>query len=269
MKSRKKDRLGGLLLGLGVWFVAIQPWALSADDLAQGERLFQLHCAGCHGPKGEGGKGPNLAVSRLARAAADEELVRVITEGIDGTEMPTSRIDKDQIKQVASFVRQLGVLPPEPVPGNAQRGEQLYFSKGNCTQCHAIQGRGGAFGPDLTGIGMRRGAGYLRAALTDPEADVPKGFSAFGPDASIPENFLLLRITTKDGQRLTGMRVNEDTFSIQLRDSSGRVRSFFKSELTELQKDWGKSPMPGYREVFSDKELDDMVAFLASLGRER
>jgi cytochrome c oxidase cbb3-type subunit III len=170
---------------------------------------------------------------------------------------------------VAAFVRQLGVLPREAVPGNARQGEQLYFSKGNCTQCHAIRGRGGASGPDLTEIGLRRGAAYLRAALTDPEADVPKGFSSFGPDTSIPENFLLVRIVTKNGQQVTGVRVNEDTFSIQLRDSSDRVHSFFKSDLTELHKDWGKSPMPSYREVFSDAELEDVVAFLVSLGRER
>ncbi|HEU0005681.1 MAG TPA: cytochrome c, partial [Terriglobia bacterium] len=106
------------------------PWAFPANDPAPGERLFQLHCAGCHGPKGEGGKGPSLAVSRLARSPADKELINVITEGIDGTEMPTSRLDKDQIKQVAAFVRQLGVLPREAVPGNVQRGEQLYLSKG-------------------------------------------------------------------------------------------------------------------------------------------
>lgn len=240
-----------------------------ADDPAQGERLFQLHCAGCHGPKGEGGKGPNLSMSRLARGQAEEELIKVITDGIDGTQMPTSRLDKDQIKEVAAFVRHLGVLNPEVVPGNAQRGEQLYLSKGNCTQCHTIKGRGGASGPDLTEIGLRRGAAYLRLALTDPEADVPKGFSSFGPDISIPQNFLLVRVDTKNGQHLAGVRINEDTFSIQLRDSTGQVRSFFKSDLTELHKDWGKSPMPSYREAFSSAELDDVVAYLVSLGRER
>jgi len=243
--------------------------ALFSDDAAQGERLFKLHCAGCHGPKGEGGKGPNLAMSRLARSPAEEELIKVITDGIDGTQMPTSRLDKDQIKEVAAFVRHLGVLTPETVSGNAKQGEQLYFSKGNCAQCHAIKGRGGASGPDLTEIGLRRGSAYLRLALTNPEADVPKGFSSFGPDISIPQNFLLVRVVTKNGLSLTGVRVNEDTFSIQLRDSSDQVHSFFKSDLTELHKDWGKSPMPSYREVFSNAELDDVVAFLASLGRER
>lgn len=264
-----KRYLQSLSLSLGTALVLQAHLPLLANDLAQGERLFQLHCAGCHGPKGEGGKGPNLAMSRLTRSPAAEELINVITDGIDGTEMPTSRLDKDQIKEVAAFVRQLGALPREAVPGNAQQGEQLYFSKGNCTQCHAIKGRGGASGPDLTEIGLRRGAAYLRVALTDPEADVPKGFSSFGPDTSIPENFLLVRVVTKNGERLKGVRVNEDTFSIQLRDSSDRVHSFFKSDLTELHKDWGKSPMPSYREVFSNAELDDVVAFLASLGRER
>jgi cytochrome c oxidase cbb3-type subunit III len=269
MKRHKKNWLGRLLIASGVWFVATPPWALPADDHAQGERLFQLHCAGCHGPKGEGGKGPSLTMSRLARATADKELIRVIADGIEGTDMPESRLEKDQIKQVVAFVRRLGVLPPERVVGDARHGEQQYFAKGYCSQCHAIKGQGGAFGPDLTDIGLRRGVGYLRAALIDPEADVPKGFSSFGPDASLPENFLFVRVTTKDGQRLTGVRVNEDTFSIQLRDSSDRIHSFFKSDLAELHKDWGKSPMPSYRDVFSEKELDDVTAFLASLGREQ
>jgi putative heme-binding domain-containing protein len=258
-----------VFFSLGTALVLQSYPALFANDPAQGESLFQLHCAGCHGPIGEGGKGPNLTMSRLTRSPIEEELIKVITDGIDGTQMPASRLDKDQIKQVAAFVRHLGVLTPEAVPGNAQQGEQLYFSKGNCTQCHAIKGRGGASGPDLTEIGLRRGAAYLRLALTNPEADVPRGYSSFGPDTSIPENFLLVRVVTRNGQRLTGVRVNEDTFSIQLRDSSDQVHSFFKSDLTELHKDWGKSPMPGYREVFSNAELDDVVAFLVSLGRER
>ena len=266
IRMRIQKSLRNALLSLGTAFWLQAGWGLPADS-PSGERLFQLHCAGCHGPKGEGGKGPNLALSRVARKPNDAELIEIITDGIDGTEMPTSRLDEAQIRQVAAFVRQLGVLPRESVSGNARQGEQLYSSKG-CAQCHAIKGRGGASGPDLTEIGLRRGAAYLRAALTEPEADVAKGFSAFNPDG-IPENFLVVRVTTRSGQRLTGVRVNEDTFSIQLRDSSDRLHSFFKSDLSELQKDWGKSPMPSYREVFSNAELNDVVAFLVSLGREQ
>src|SRR5262249_17435182 len=237
----------------------------SAGEIAPGERLFQVHCAGCHGPKGEGGSGPTLAVPALTRAPTEEALIKAIAEGIPGTEMPRSRLDKEQIKQVAVFVRRLGQLPPERVPGDPRRGKELYLAKGACAQCHAINGRGGAFGPDLTEIGLRRGARYLRVALTDPEADVPKSFTAFRADASIPENFLQVRVVTKDGLRLSGARVNEDTFSIQFRDIAGRIHSFFKSDLAELNKDWGKSSMPSYRDIFSKEEMDDVVAFLVSL----
>lgn len=255
--------LGGTLL-----FLAAQ-WMMPARAADEGERLFQLHCAACHGPKGEGGSGPTLAVPKLAHAPTEELLIRVITRGISGTVMPSSRLESAQIKQVADFVRQLGQLPPEKIPGNAGRGEQLYFTKGGCAQCHVIKGRGGASGPELTDIGLRRGAAYLRIALTDPAADVPQSFSSYRSEVSIPENFVQVRIVTRDGRRITGVRVNEDGFSIQLRDFSDRLHSFFKSELAELHKDWGKSPMPGYRDVFSKEELDDVVAFLVSLRGEK
>ena len=39
----------------------------SPADLARGEQLFKGQCAGCHGPKGEGGRGAVLAQPRLTR----------------------------------------------------------------------------------------------------------------------------------------------------------------------------------------------------------
>ena len=84
----------------------------------------------------------------------------------------------------------------------------------------------------------------------------------------IPDSFLQVRLVTTDGRRLTGVRVNEDPFSIQIRDFSDRLHSFWKSELAQLDKDWGRSPMPGYRDVFTAAELDDLVAYLVSLRGE-
>ena len=61
------------------------------------------------------------------------------------------------------------------------------------------------------------------------------------------------------------MRLNENLLSIQLRDYSGGLHSFLKSELRELHKDWGKSPMPSYRNVLTPQEIADVVSYLASL----
>ena len=83
---------------------------------------------------------------------------------------------------------------------------------------------------------------------------------------SLPDNALLVRVRTHAGDEHTGLRLNEDTFSIQLLEASGRIRSFWKTELAELDKQWRKSPMPSYRDRLQPAELEDLVAYLASLG---
>ena len=43
----------------------------SRADLLRGEKLFQVHCALCHGPNGEGGRGPMLTRAKLLHASDD------------------------------------------------------------------------------------------------------------------------------------------------------------------------------------------------------
>jgi putative heme-binding domain-containing protein len=218
----------------------------------EGERLFRSQCAHCHGLRGEGGRGAVLAVPTLRHAASDGALARVIRRGIPGTEMPGTAFSDRQIAQVAAFVRSLGRADPRPVPGDPARGRALYESKGKCAGCHTLAGRGRAVGPDLGGIGARTGAAYLRDALLDPEKEVPAGF-------------VQVRAVTRGGTGVLGLRVNEDTFSIQIRDLSGETRSFWKDELAELSKELGGSPMPSYRSTLTAGEIDDLVAYLVSL----
>jgi len=226
-------------------------------DLAAGKKLFENQCGLCHGPAGEGGKGPVLAKSRLGRAPDDNALINIISGGIRGTEMPgaDSMSDKE-VRQTAAYVRSLGKATPEAVPGNPALGAELYRGKGGCTSCHAINGEGGVSGPALTSIGARRSAAYLRAALVTPES-------------AVPDNYLLVTAAPKSGPPTTGRRINEDSFSIQLLDNKGRVHSFWKSELADLTKQPRKSPMPSYKAAFSDAELTDLVSYLASLKEDK
>ena len=239
------------------------------EAIAAGQKLFVAHCAFCHGPNGEGDRGPTLAQPSLPRATDDVALQTIIKRGLSGTEMPSSRLFPDQIKSVAAFVRSLGRRPREAVAGDAARGAQLYATKGVCATCHTLNGHGAAIGPDLGRIGLRRSPAYLRRALTEPGAEVPVEFSPWRSDVSLPANFLFVRAVPKHGEAVAGVRVNEDTFSIQVRDLSGRVHSFFFSELAELKRDWGVSPMPAFGTVFTAAELDDVVAFLVSLRGEK
>src|SRR2546421_189781 len=91
----------------------------SAADLAKGEKLFEAHCARCHGPKGEGSRGPQLAVPKLRRAPDDAALLKIVDDGIRGTEMPgANSMTPHEQRQTAAYVRSLGRLPSKPVPGD-------------------------------------------------------------------------------------------------------------------------------------------------------
>ena len=232
------------------------PYTTPADQ-QRGEKIFLGQCARCHGAKGEGGLGAVLAEPRLRHAPDDETLFKVIREGIKGTDMPgVGNLTYREIWQLAAYVRSLGRVSPESVAGNPEHGREIYDAKGKCGQCHVLAGKGVSVGPELTDIGTRRNVAYLRTALLDPEANFPDGF-------------LQVSVTTKDGRRLTGVRLSEDTFTLQMTDLNGRTYSFNKDELKEIRKDPGKSPMPSYKALLSSAELDDLVAWLAAQRGEQ
>jgi putative heme-binding domain-containing protein len=206
-----------------------------------------------------------LAVRRLPRAPDNATLSSIITLGIPGTQMPGTRMTAEENAQLVAFVRGLGTAAATPVPGDRVSGERLFWGQGNCGQCHTVGARGGRLGPDLTDIGTRRSAANLRTSLLDPEADVPETFAVYRRVIFMPDNFLLVRAVTKDGHQITAVRMNEDAFTIQLRDFGDRIYSFRKDELRELDREWGKSPMPSYRGMLSETELRDVIAYLASL----
>ena len=249
------------LIAAGAAFAADEPakkvrLGSGKKDIAAGEILFQNHCALCHGRDGGGGRGPVLAQQKLRRAADDTSLIKVIQEGIHGTEMPGAwQLDERELRQVAAYVRSLSRVAVKAVQGNAVHGAELYSSKG-CAGCHVIKGQGGVMGPELTGIGLRRSIAYLREAILDPEA-------------AVPDNFLQVRVVNADGTTLTGVRLGEDSFAIQIRDYTGRLYSYWKRDLKEIVKDRGKSPMPTYKDKLTGSELQDLIAYLTSLREDR
>ncbi len=229
----------------------------SRADLLNGGKLFRVHCALCHGPNGEGGRGPMLTRARLSRAPDDAALLKILEDGIRGTEMPGAGAMSDrEMRQTAAYVRSLGRVVLKPVPGDAARGAEIFRGKGSCAGCHSIHGEGGVAGPDLSVIGESRSAAYLRESIVNP-------------GAAVPEGYLLVTVVPASGQPVTGVRVNEDSFSIQIRDSAGRSYSFWKKDLAQVDKQPGKSPMPSYKGQLSDAELTDLVAYLASLKESK
>lgn len=227
------------------------------DDLARGKFLFDGQCALCHGIGGGGGSGPSLQRPVLRHAADDEALVTVVRRGVPGTAMNGFALvlTEDDAWRVAAYTRTLGRVTPEELPGDPSRGERLYVTNG-CAVCHVVRGDGGVLGPDLSDVGIIRGAGNLRESLIDPGAEHPPGY-------------LTVFVETEDGEAVRGVRLDEDVFWIHLRDESEQTRSYLKSNLAQYRREFGRSLMPEYGAALSAGEPDDLVAYLASLRGAR
>ena len=239
----------------------------SAADLERGHALFDAQCARCHGIGGTGGMGPPLNRAKLRRAPRDEDLISVLVEGVAGTAMGSAwQLSERETAQVAAYVRSLGRVPAEELPGDPVRGQAIYDGKGACATCHILRGTGVGNGPELTDLGARRGSSYLRQSLVDPGADLPERPVSYEPNTY--SAYLVVRAVTRGGTEIVGARVNEDSFTIQVRDGGGSLHSLRKAELLSLDKKQGVSLMPSYRETLTTVEIDDLVAYLMTLRTE-
>jgi putative heme-binding domain-containing protein len=225
-----------------------------ATDITAGSTAYHAHCAQCHGPNGVGVGGIDLRRGRLPRAATDDALAALVTSGIPGTGMPSFRFNADEMRGLIAFVRAgLGVdanAPPARL-GDAARGRTIFEGEGRCLSCHRVGPAGSRAGPDLTDIGGSRTPAAIHRSLLDPTGSMR------------PIN-RPVRAVTRDGAIVTGRRLNEDTYTVQIATAEGRLVPLVKREL----KEWSvalRSPMPSYKDRLNPDDLADLLAYLVSL----
>ena len=218
-----------------------------------GQALFRANCAFCHGTDARGGRGANL-LGELNHGATRKDLERTIREGIPGSEMTGFDFEPEEIKELVSYLTSLRRGPASPggrVEGNAAAGKAVYARHG-CSSCHQIGSEGGVLGPDLSHAGASRSAAYLRESIVNPSADIRDDYRA-------------VRVVMRDGTAVTGIRINEDTFSVQLRLPDQKFHSYDKQELREVSYP-EKSMMPAYS--LPEEDLRNLVAYLTTLRAE-
>jgi len=195
--------------------------------------------------------GPSLSTGTFKNGGSDEALYRVITKGIPGTAMTAFTLNGREVWQLIAYLRAVNIgKAAAQAKGDAAKGEHVFESNG-CGRCHTNGKAGGFVGPDLSEIGSHRSLAQLESSILDPDADV-------APD------YWSLRVKTKSGQTVTGIRLNEDMTSFQIREQSGRLRSVLKTDLASYDI-LRASPMPSFKGKLSPGDLDNLIAYLASL----
>jgi putative heme-binding domain-containing protein len=222
------------------------PGQQNSGAITSGSTLFRARCAECHGADGKGVAGHDL--TRLWTAGAtDERVFQTIRNGVPNTIMPSSTAPDGEIRALIAYLRSLNGPPvAEPLRGNAENGERLFAA--NCTSCHAVSGRGGRLGPDLSRIAQS--PAQLTEAIRSPASSIAAGYQR-------------VTVVTRDGERVTGALKGEDAFSVQLMDTTERLRAYMKSSLENLVREPG-SLMPEYGpNRVSESDLDDLIRYLS------
>ncbi len=176
-----------LMLGLlvtGTVYSAVAPRpaeaaTTSADQVAEGQKLFKANCATCHG-MGAVGTDNGPALAGVGAAAVDFQVGtgRMPLSG-PGVQAPRgeSVFDDTQIAAMAAYVASLAPGPAvpsseavDPSKGDVAKGGELF--RVNCAMCHNFAGSGGAltrgkYAPSLRGSSPTH---IYEAMVTGPQS---------------------------------------------------------------------------------------------------
>ena len=127
------------------------------------------------------------------------------------------------------------------------KGRILYEKR--CSSCHALYGKGGKLGPDLTGSG-RSNLDYLLQNVVDP-------------NGAVSTDYRMHVIETKNGRVLSGMIVGQDRNSVVLRMPGSE--SVISKSMIQSRDALPNSIMPmGLLDDLSERERRDLIAYLMS-----
>jgi len=248
------------------------PLANDPQAAKLGEFQFRSNCAFCHGLGGRGGgRGPDLTRAQKRHGNSDTDLFRTINEGVPGTAMPPNGatqqgvgMTETEIWQVIAYIRSVQLKAPAEPLGNSAHGKQLFFGAAACSTCHMIEGKGGRLGPDLSTTGSARATDYLVDSVRYPSRRLAQGLSEAMKEFS--QEYETVKVETADGQKFIGVVLNEDHFTVQMMDQREQLHLLEKDQLRSYEKS-RESLMPAYdQNMLNDKDLQDILAFLLSVG---
>ncbi len=102
--------------------------------LDEGAKVYQINCASCHGKKGEGGLGPNLADEYWLHGGNINQVFKTIKKGVAAKGMISweKKLNPLQIQNTASFILTFqGTNPPNPKEPQGEKFVEKSSAKGN------------------------------------------------------------------------------------------------------------------------------------------
>jgi putative heme-binding domain-containing protein len=242
--------------------------------IQQGEQIYNKNCTACHGINGGAGEiGPAIVRNMstpLRGERNDFQIVQTIRNGVPGTAMPPwkGKLSDDDILKIGAYIHSLrGTAIDAPTPGDVAHGEQIFWGKGKCGSCHAIHGRGGLIGPDLTDIAGKRKTNSIVDALTKAQHRIYGDGGVHLPSLPPMDTYDAVHVTLTDGSAVDGVLLNQDGYSLQVMGTDNQLHLLDRAKVRAIAV---KPPlMPtDYDKRLAPGEFTDLMAFLTRQGRQ-
>jgi putative heme-binding domain-containing protein len=142
--------------------------------------------------------------------------------------------------------------------GNPAAGRKIFFDaeKSLCLKCHRIGDRGERVGPELSGLGSRFSKAYIIESILEPGRTIAPSYES-------------TRVELKNGQILTGIKVEETDTTITVVDSEAKRHVIARSRIDAVKKQPGSAMPDGLEKRLSEDEFVDLVSFLVNLKDSR
>ncbi|WP_185731397.1 PVC-type heme-binding CxxCH protein [Larkinella rosea] len=198
-----------------------------------------------------------LAKTVLSKSQARLALEALATKGINAPEL-SARLNQLAEERTISarkyspdYVEKLAKAVKEQ--GDAKRGELIYQANPSCSACHTLNGKGGTIGPNLSAIG--RGLSS-REIITE----------VLWPNQNIKEGYNQVRVETKKGEIIQGIKVFETADVIHIKTTAAtKNRVIDKKELTSQTENGSLMPT-GLMDTYSEEDVRDLIRYLSELG---
>ena len=141
--------------------------------------------------------------------------------------------------------------------GDAARGQKLFADTNGlaCAKCHAVAGKGGAVGPDMTGIAAKYTKDEIATSILYPSAKIASGYEP-------------VIVATKDGRVISGVIKADTTSGLELEDADAK-RLRVELDDIEERRPGDVSIMPnGLAEGLKAADFADLLAYLMTLKEQ-
>jgi cytochrome c oxidase cbb3-type subunit III len=230
----------------------------------RGKALYGVNCQFCHGAdtRGGDGGGPNLLRSALVLDDQKGELIGPIVRDGRGS-MPRFQLSPEQTADIAEFLHSFTVESrsgPSKINilvGDAKQGEAFVAQK--CASCHTT-----AVLSTFAARPQLRDPIVLQQMWLMPGSGGGRG----GGNSPVPAPPIAVTVTLPSGEKVEGTLERMDDFVVTLTQADGRRRTV-RTAGTTAKVDV-RDPLQPHKDllkVYSDSDIHNVTAYLASLGK--